>query len=77
MQEQICEIRILHREQEIGRYALVPGEYTVGRSSECSIPVKVDSVSRLHARVVVAKNGGASTIRHASADEGMTMSRGC
>jgi DNA-binding CsgD family transcriptional regulator len=36
--------------------ALEPGEYTLGRSSQCDVPVSDTTISRRHARLVVDEN---------------------
>jgi serine/threonine protein kinase/pSer/pThr/pTyr-binding forkhead associated (FHA) protein len=51
------EIIVEHASIEVGRYTVVPGEYTIGRTSSSSIPIKVGPVSRRHARLLVNKSG--------------------
>jgi len=46
--------------EELGRYSLGPGEYTIGRSSACELQLKISGVSRQHARLVVNPDGGMS-----------------
>jgi DNA-binding CsgD family transcriptional regulator len=39
-----------------GDFSLEPGEYVVGRSSECDVPILDPTISRQHARLVVSES---------------------
>ena len=45
-------------DEELARYSLEPGEYTVGRSASCHLQLNVQGVSREHARLIVHADGG-------------------
>ncbi len=51
------EIVVFASGTEVARHTVGPGSHTIGRSSKCGLQIKVDGVSREHARLVVADDG--------------------
>lgn len=56
----LYELLALHGSDEIGRWSLAPGVYTVGRSRDCSILLEADGVQDEHARLSIDDEGSIS-----------------
>ncbi len=52
------EIIISKDGEELLRKTVPPGEYVVGRSSECELVVPTDLISRRHAKLTIQPKNG-------------------